>query len=151
MPYAHRTSTLVRVSPPHELMEKYRSAFSRGDIRAVMDCFGFPLHVLSATGAEASISVATAENWPDVLQRLIDAYRRLRVVEAVPLTLTIDEPMKPVATVRAHWALQRQDGSSVYDFTAIYTLTRVDSRLPIVAIAHDELPALQAALLATSR
>lgn len=151
MPYAHRTSTLVRVSPPHELMEKYRSAFSRGDITALMDCFGFPLHVLSATGAEASISVATAEHWPDALQRLLEAYRRLGVVEAVPLTLTIDEPMKPVAIVRTHWTLQRQDGGSVYDFTAIYTLTRIDGQLRIVAIVHDELPALQAALRVTSR
>jgi hypothetical protein len=132
-------------------MDKYRSAFSRGDITALMDCFSFPLQVLSATGTGASVSVAVAETWPGVLQSLLAAYQRLGVVEAVPLALTIDAPMEPVAIVRAHWALQRQDGDSVYDFTAVYTLTIIDGRLQIVAIAHDELPALQAAMRVTSR
>jgi hypothetical protein len=138
------------VSAPFDLMEKYRSAFSRGDLRALMDCFAFPLQVVSADGVGASVSVADAENWPDVLQRLLDSYQRLGVVDAIPLTLKIDEPMKPVALVQAHWALQREDGDSVYDFTAVYTLVRVGGQLRIVAIAHDELPALQTALRATS-
>ena len=116
-----------------------------------MDCFSFPLQVISADRAGASVSVAAAENWPDVLQRLLDAYQRLGgVVDAAPLDLTIDEPMTSVALVRAHWALQREDGDSVYDFSAVYTLIRVDGQLRIVAIAHDELPALQAAIRVTS-
>jgi hypothetical protein len=138
------------VSAPHELMNKYRSAFARADLQAHMDCFSFPLQVISADRAGASVSVAAAENWPDVLQRLLDAYQRLGVVDAVPLELTIDEPMTSVALVRAHWALQREDGDSVYDFSAVYTLIRVDGQLRIVAIAHDELPALQAAIRVTS-
>ena len=67
------------------------------------------------------------------------------------MALTIDEPMKPVAIVRANWALRRQDGDSVYNFTAVYTMTRIEGQLRIVAIAHDELPALQAAMRVTSR
>jgi hypothetical protein len=131
-------------------MNKYRSAFARADLQALMDCFSFPLQVISADRAGASVSVAAAENWPDVLQRLLDAYQRLGgVVDAAPLDLTIDEPMTSVALVRAHWALQREDGDSVYDFSAVYTLIRVDGQLRIVAIAHDELPALQAAIRMT--
>jgi hypothetical protein len=137
------------VSAPHELMNKYRSAFARADLQALMDCFSFPLQVISADRAGASVSVAAAENWPDVLQRLLDAYQRLGVVDAAPLDLTIDEPMTSVALVRAHWALQRQGGDSVYDFSAVYTLIRVHGQLRIVAIAHDELPALQAAIRMT--
>jgi len=132
-------------------MNKYRSAFSRADLQALMDCFSFPLQVISADRAGASVSVAGAENWPDVLQRLLDAYERLGVVDAAPLELTIDEPMTSVAVVQAHWGLQREDGDSVYDFSAVYTLARVDGQLRIVAIAHDELPALQAAIRMASR
>ncbi len=44
------------------------------------------------------------------------------------------------------WALQREDGEAVYDFTAVYTLARLDNGLRIVAAAHDELPKLQVAL-----
>src|SRR5215204_2807130 len=152
VPQTHTpTRTLVRVRTPQELMEKYRSAFTRGDVTALTDCFSFPLLVLIATGAEASVAVADAETWPGVLQRLLDTYQRLSVVEAVPLAVSIDEPMMPVAIVRAHWALQRQNGDSVYDFTAVYTLTRIDGQLRIVAVAHNELPALQAAMRLTSR
>ena len=152
MPQTHTpTRTLVGVSTSQELMEKYRSAFTRGDVTALMDCFSFPLLVLGATGAEASVSVADGETWPGVLQRLLDTYESLGVVEAVPLALSIDEPMMPVAIVRAHWALQRQNGDSVYDFTAVYTLARIDDQLRIVAVAHNELPALQAAMRLTSR
>ena len=53
-----------------------------------------------------------------------------------------------VAVVRVHWALEREDGGPVYEFTALYTLARRDDRLSIIAIAHDELPKLQAALRA---
>jgi hypothetical protein len=59
--------------------------------------------------------------------------------------------MTSVALVQAHWALHREGGDSVYDFTAVYTLIRIDGRLRIASIAHDELPALQAAIRATSR
>jgi hypothetical protein len=149
--HAHPARRLVRVSTPHELMEQYRSAFSRGDMAGLMDCFSFPLQVLSATRAGGSVSIAVAENWPGVLQRLLDAYQSLGVVEAVPLALTIDEPMEPVAIARAHWALLRRDGDSVYDFIAVYTVTRIDGQLRIVAIAHNELPALEAAMRLTSR
>ena len=148
---AHPDPHTCSVSASSELMEKYRSAFSRGDLPALMECFGFPLQVVSADGAGASVSVAVAENWPDVLQRLFDTYQRLGVVDAVALALTIDEPMTSVALVRAHWALQRENGDSVYDFTAVYTLADRDGQLRIVAIAHDELSALRAAIDATSR
>ena len=132
-------------------MEKYRSAFSRGDLQALIECFSFPLQVVSTDAAGASVSVAVAEDWPGVLQRLLDTYQQLGVVNAMPLSLIIDEPMTSVALVRAHWGLQREGGDSVYDFTAMYTLAQSDGQLRIVAIAHDELPALRAAIQATSR
>ena len=81
-----------------------------------------------------------------MLARLLSAYKRLGVTDCVPRAVEISEPMDAVAVVRVHWALQRQDRKPVYDFSAVYTLALAASRLRIVALAHDELPKLQAAL-----
>ncbi|MDQ4071389.1 MAG: hypothetical protein M3088_00740 [Actinomycetota bacterium] len=54
--------------------------------------------------------------------------------------------MPGVASGRVHWELRREDGSTIYAFTAIYTLARVGTAWRIAAIAHDEVPKPQAAL-----
>ena len=48
--------------------------------------------------------------------------------------------------MRVHWALQRANGDPIYDFTAVYSLARTEGRYRIVAIAHDELLKLRAAM-----
>lgn len=80
------------------------------------------------------------------LERLLGAYKRLAVTNCVPLAVEISEPIGAVSVVRVHWALLREDRGPVYDFNALYTLVRADGGLRIAAIAHDELPKLQAAL-----
>ncbi len=129
-------------------MERYRSAFAHADINALVDCFDFPVQVVSVAEDRAFVSVASRQDWPGVLERLLGAYERLRVADVVRLGLEVSEPMDAVAVVCVHWALQREDGAPVYDFTAVYTLARRDDRIAIVTIAHDELPKLQAALRA---
>ncbi len=106
------------------------------------------MQIVSIAEDRASASVSGKDDWPQVITGLLGAYERLGVVEVVPLELEVDEPMVAIAVVRVHWALQREDGDAVYDFTAVYTLARLDNGLRIVAIAHDELPKLQAALRA---
>ena len=129
-------------------MERYRSAFAHADADALVDCFDFPVQVVSVEGDRASVSVSGRHDWPGVLDRLLGAYGRLRVADVIPLALEVSEPMDAIAIVRVHWALQREGGGTVYDFTAVYTLARRNDRLAIVAIAHDELPKLQGALRA---
>lgn len=51
-----------------------------------------------------------------------------------------------LASARVHWRLQREDGSAIYEFTAVYTLAGDDGQWRVAAIAHDELPKLTAAL-----
>ena len=121
-----------------QVLEEYRNAFRRGDLNALMNCFGFPLQVASVTGDEVSVTVAGSEDWPGVLQGVLDLYRRLEVAEAVMLAVEISQPLDPVAIIRVHWQLERVDGTSVYDFTAVYTLAQVAGSLKIIAIAHDE-------------
>lgn len=131
---------------PQELLERYRSAFVRADVPALVGCFAFPLQVVSAADGDASISMAQAEEWPGVLERLLGVYQRLGVADCVPAAVEITELMDTAAVVQVQWALQREDRQPVYDFTAVYILALVDGRLQIVAIAHDELPRMQAAL-----
>ena len=135
-----------------ELIEEYRSAFLRADLSALVNCFHFPLQVASIDVDEVSVSVAGSQDWPETLRGLLELYRRLGVANAAMLAVEISQPLDPIAVVRVHWDLQRADGTSVYDFTAVYTMVRMDGTRKIIAIAHDELPKIRAAGLdATSR
>jgi hypothetical protein len=135
-----------------ELIEEYRSAFLRADLSALVNCFHFPLQVASIDVDEVSVSVAGSQDWPETLRGLLELYRRLGVANAAMLAVEISQPLDPIAVVRVHWDLQRADGTSVYDFTAVYTMVRMDGTRKIIAIAHDELPKIRAAGLdGTSR
>jgi hypothetical protein len=142
------TLDTIPVNAPRELMEQYRSAFASADVDALLDRFNSPLQIVAITTDQASVSIARTEDWPHVLGELLSGYARLRVAEPVPLSLEVAEPIEGVAFVRVHWALQRSNGDPIYEFTAVYTLARTDSRYRIVAIAHDELPKLRAAMSA---
>ena len=131
---------------PQEFVERYRTAFTQADLSALIDCFAFPLQVVSVIDGEALNSVAYVEDWSAVLERLLSAYKRLGVTDCVPRAVEISEPMDAVAVVRVHWALHREDREPLYDFTAVYTLALATGRLRIVALAHDELPKMQAAM-----
>lgn len=137
------------MSAPQDLINRYRSAFTRGDMVALMDCFGFPVQVLSVTDGQTSTSVRDRDQWAEVLTWLLDAYQRLGVTDAVPLALEITEPMEAVAVVPVRWQLRRADGGSVYEFSAVYTMARADGRLLIFGIGHDETSRIQSALRGT--
>jgi hypothetical protein len=128
-----------------ELIEEYRSAFLRADLSALVNCFHFPLQVASIDVDEVSVSVAGSQDWPETLRGLLELYRRLGVANAAMLAVEISQPLDPIAVVRVHWDLQRADGTSVYDFTAVYTMVRMDGTRKIIAISHDELPKIRAA------
>lgn len=132
-----------------ELMREYRRAFTSADTTALLDCFAFPLQVVSVAGDEPQIMVADGDDWRQVLDRLLASYQRLEVVDAVPLALEVREPMAGLALATVHWALRREGGVPLYTFWAHYTLSPRDGRLRIVALAHDELPKLRDALSAS--
>jgi Domain of unknown function (DUF4440) len=136
---------LVPVTTPHDVMERYRSAFVRRDIEALLDCFAFPVQIVGTFGSSASVLFATKDEWRGSIQNLLNSYERLGVTNAVPLSLDVSEPLPGTAVVALHWQLQRADGSPVYDFRAAYTLAWIEGNPRIVAIAHDELSKLRAA------
>jgi hypothetical protein len=126
----------------------YRTAFARLEPDALEGYFALPLHLVSATDGGAMVTVADGDQWPGLLAGLLGAYRSLGVADAAVLDLQGVDVAPDVASARVRWELRRDDGTAVYAFTAVYTVVAVDGRPRIAAIAHDELPQLQAALAA---
>src|SRR5687768_15892961 len=101
--------------------DEYRATFASFDLGALAALFTFPMHVVSA-GEDASVAVYERDGWPGILEMLFGAYRSLGVVGAEIVSFEPAHVASDVATVRVHWELRRDDGSAVYDFTAIYTV-----------------------------
>jgi hypothetical protein len=135
------------MTSPLDLLERYGAAFTRADVDALVECFAFPLQVVSISDDVPSIATAQAAEWPGVLERLLGAYERLGVAACIPVEVETFQPMSALAVLRVQWDLRRQDHELVYDFTAIYTLALVQGRFRIVAVAHDEQPKMRTALL----
>ena len=130
-----------------DFFEEYRATFARYDADALAALFAFPFQAVSATDDGVAITAsATADEWRPVLEGLLGMYRTLGVAEGEPLQLHSAQLTPQTGSARVHWQLRREDGSAIYDFTAVYTLARVDGAWKVAGIVHDELPKLQAAL-----
>ena len=134
------------MSDARAFMENYRQAFLRFDRDALVDCFAFPVQVVSVGGGDTVIASVERDAWGGVIDGILGAYRTLGVADGGPLELNVDDHLPRAGRAHVHWELRRDDGSVVYDFTALYTLAEVDGGLRVVGIVHDELPKLQAAL-----
>jgi hypothetical protein len=121
------------------------------DRARLAELFAHPLLVVSARDDTATVSVSDANQWAGVLDGLLDVYRSLGVADAEPLDVRVTELTPTVASVHIHWRLRRADGDAIYDFTAVYTLAHVGERHHVVAIAHDELGKMEAAMGAGRR
>ena len=130
--------------------DEYRTTFASFDLEALAALFTFPMQVVSAGDDDASVAVYERDAWPAILEMLFGAYRGLGVVGAELRSFEAASITPDVASVQVHWELRRDDGSAVYDFTAIYTVVSIGGTLRICAIAHDELPKLGAAMGALS-
>ena len=136
----------MSASEIHRFFDDYRATFTRYDSGALADLFAFPLHVVSDTESITPTSIASRDDWLGVLGGLLDAYRTLGVSDGELLEFDVTEVTPRLASVRARWELRREDGGAIYDFTSVYTLATIDGAWRVAAIAHDELPKLQAAL-----
>ena len=131
-----------------EFMERYRAAFVRRDVDGLLDFYGFPMQLVAAGPIHPSVSVVAEEEWRLTVRRLVLAYRRLRVSSDSTGEFEVTRPLPGVASVRARWVLCGSEGEPIYDFTALYTVVDSENGPRIVAIAHDELPKITAALKA---
>lgn len=126
-------------------IDSYRTTFARLERDPLLDLFAFPLQVVSVLDSGPTVASFDRSQWPALLDGLLGAYRTLAISEARPLDLQVLE-LDGAASVRVNWDLRRDDASSVYEFTALYTVIDIEGALRIAAVTHDELPKLQAAL-----
>ena len=129
-----------------EFFQRYRTVFSSFDRDALIDLYTYPVHVVSATDDAPMVMAFTRDEWAGVLDGLLNAYRKIGIVDGDPQNLDCKEIASDAATVRLRWHLTREDGSHVYDIAAGYTLAKLDGDWRVAALAHDELPKLTAAL-----
>ena len=132
-----------------DFFDEYRATFARYDADALAALFAFPFQAVGSLDDGATITAAeNLDGWRPVLEGLLGMYRTLGVAGGEPLELDATELTPQTGSARVHWQLRREDGSTIYEFTAVYTLARVDGAWRVAGIVHDELPKLQAALAA---
>jgi hypothetical protein len=115
------------------LIEAYGSAFTRLDLDAIADLFAYALHITGDDERITPAAIASREEWPGQLRRLLRAYRTMGFAAAnmVDLSVIVLSPRLFQAAVQ--WDLRDRTGASLDDFTAIYTLAEVGGALRITA------------------
>jgi ketosteroid isomerase-like protein len=128
------------VSAVESFFTSYREAFERADAAAVAEHFGESVHVASDTGSGVRLEFMTGADWRGTIEQLLARYQALGVSTAEPQNVEVVGVSERLAQASVHWALSDRDRRALYEFQALYTLTRDGTRWRIVAIAHDELP-----------
>ncbi len=128
-----------------EFFARYAADFATYDAATVARHFAYPMQAAGVTGAGPDVVTAGREAWSGVLDRLLGAYRDLGVTAGRIRELEVITLGHGLQVASVGWTLLRADGSRVYDFDACYTLIGSAGDLRITAIAHNELPRLQAA------
>ena len=124
----------------------YCTAYIRQDAPAIARHFADLVHVSSEDGRDVSVIVATADEWRQAIDRLLEMYRTIDVgsVEAIGLAT---DPLSPrLVQARLRWALKDKAGQPLYEFDAMYTLARHTEMFRITAIAHNEFPEYRSCL-----
>lgn len=126
--------------------DSYRAAFERMDAAAIADHFAYPSHIASDTGEVMLMPVAARDPWIDQVEHLLGMYRSIGVAAARIRELRPTELSPGLVQAVVRWELLDGAGRALYDFVALYTLARVEGRLRIAAIAHNEIPRYREAL-----
>ncbi len=129
-----------------EFLRSYQEAFGSFDAARIAGHFAYPAHVTSDAQDVVLTSVADAGAWTKALERLLDTHRRANVASARVVERTVAELSARVCHAAVSWSVHDADGRELYRFHATYTLVRRDDSLLVSALAHDELPRLQACL-----
>jgi hypothetical protein len=126
--------------------DTYRAAFEAFDVAAIADLFSYPCQITSGDGEIAVTTIGNREAWVAQIERLVSAYRAIGVRCAEALEVQVVELTPWLAQAAVHWGLRDQEGETIYDFDASYTLADFGQGMRITALAQNETPRLRAAI-----
>ncbi len=118
----------------------YCTAFIRQDAPAIARHFAEVVHVASDTGDDVRVHVATAAEWRQTIDHLLEMYRAIDVGFVEATGLATDALSSRLVQARLRWALRDRTARPLYEFDAMYTLARHTETFRITAIAHNEIP-----------
>lgn len=118
----------------------YCAAFIRQDAPAIAKHFAQEVHTTSDNGRDVDVNVASASEWRQTIDRLLEMYRALGVGSVEATGLATDALSSRLVQARLRWALHDRAGRPLYEFDAMYTLARHTEIFRITAIAHNEIP-----------
>ena len=137
---------MVERTVVERFLEDYRDAFQRFDASAVTSFYAFPCQVTGEADAVTVTSIASAEAWTPLVDRIIGGYRLLGVERADIAEFRMLALTPRLAQAAVRWVLVDGTGATVYEFDASYSLAELGDGLRITGIAHNETPRLRAAL-----
>lgn len=126
------------------MFESYCTAFERRDANALASHFAFPCHIAGDAARPVLRAFADPAEYTATIATFLDGYRRAGVAQGDILRLAVRHVGPRIARADIRWRVRGATGP-LYDFDAVYTLAKQDS-WRIAAIAHNELPQLQAVL-----
>lgn len=122
-----------------EFFETYRASFQAFHAPTIADFFAYPLHITSDTGKISLTVIETRDDWIEQVDQLLDMYRAIGFSSARIFGLAETEFSPRLLHAVVHWGLYNGADDILYDFKVIYTLVRIQDRLSITAISHDEI------------
>jgi hypothetical protein len=129
-----------------QLLAAYTQAFERRDAKALASFFAYPCQIIAAAEPVSISSLASAADYIAIITRFLSLYGKAGV-EGGKISGFESTPIAPgVALLQVHWKIHDAANAPLYEFDSVYTVVMVDGAWRIGAIAHNELPQLQALL-----
>ena len=127
----------------------YCTALIRQDAPALAKHYADLVHVSSDDGRDVRVTLATADELRETIDRLLDMYRAINVGSVEATGLATDQLSPRLVQARLRWALKDKATQPLYEFDAMYTLARHTEQFRITAIAHNETPEYRRCLART--
>jgi hypothetical protein len=128
------------------LFSAYMHAFERRDANALASFFVYPCQIIAAAEPVSISSLTSAAEYIAIITRFLSLYRKAGVEGGEISSCEVTALAPRVASLRVHWKIHGAERAPLYEFDAVYTVVMVDDAWRIGAIAHNELPQLQALL-----